>query len=145
MDSSTIPIYAPVSGEVLRLRQEFAGVQIEIRSKDQPSFSPILFHVNATIPLAEGMMLEAGQRIGTHIGNQTLSDVAIAVDSTQGLRLVSWFEAITDGLMAAYIARGVTSREAAIITRSERDASPLSCSGETFVNVGTINNWLTLR
>ena len=41
IDSSTIPIYAPVSGVVLRLRQESAGVQIEIQSRDQPSFRPI--------------------------------------------------------------------------------------------------------
>jgi hypothetical protein len=145
IDASAIPIYAPVSGEVFRLRQEALGVQIEITPRDQPSFRPILFHVNATIPLAEGTVLEAGQRIGTHIGSQTFSDVAIVVDSTQGLRAVSWFDAITDGLMAAYVARGVPSREAAIITKAERDASPLSCNGEAFANEGTINNWLNLR
>jgi hypothetical protein len=144
MDSSTIPIYAPVSGEVFRVRQEWAGVQIEIKSADYPAFRPILFHVNATIPIAEGMTLQAGQRLGTHIGNQTGSDVAIAVDATEGLRYVSWFDAISDELLAAYAARGV-SREAAIITRAERDASPLACNGEAFLGPGSLNNWVALR
>jgi hypothetical protein len=145
MDTSTIPVYSPISGDVFRLRQEWAGVQIEIQSADYPAFRPILFHVNATIPLSEGTKLAAGQRLGTHIGNQTSSDVAIAVDSTRGLRFVSWFDAITDELMASYTARGIESRDAAIISQSARDASPLTCNGEAFVNGGTINNWLLLR
>ena len=145
IDSSTIPVYAPVSGVIVRLRQEWAGVQIELQSKEYPAFRPILFHVNATIPLSEGMSLEAGQRLGTHIGNQTSSDIAIAVDSTQGLRYVSWFDAITDDLMSAYTARGVSSRAAAIISRAERDASPLTCSAGAFGNAGSLPNWVTLR
>ena len=145
LDASTIPVYSPIDGEIFRLRQEWAGVQIEIRSKDYPAFRPILFHVNATIPLSEGMSLAAGQRLGTHIGAQTGSDVAIAVDSTQGLRYVSWFDAITDELMASFTAQGMASRSAAIISRAERDASPLTCSAGAFANAGFLQNWVTLR
>jgi hypothetical protein len=145
IDASTIPVSAPVTGTVERIRQEWAGVQVEIQAADYPAFRVILFHVNATIPIQEGTRLQAGQRIGTHIGNQTSSDVAIAVDSTLGRRYVSWFEAITDELMAGYQARGIASRAAAIISRAERDASPLTCNGETFSSPGTLPTWVNLR
>lgn len=145
VDASTIPVSAPVTGTVERIRQEWAGVQVEIQAADYPAFRVILFHVNATIPIQEGTRLQAGQRIGTHIGNQTSSDVAIAVDSTLGRRYVSWFEAITDELMAGYQALGIASRAAAIISRAERDTSPLTCNGETFSSPGTLPNWVNLR
>lgn len=145
IDSSTIPISSPVTGTVARVREEWAGIQIEIEAAEYPAFRIILFHVNATVPIEEGTRLQAGQRIGTHIGNQTASDVAIVVDSIDGRRYISWFESITDGLMADYVARGVTSREAAIISRAERDSSPLTCNGEAFAGPGTLPNWVNLR
>jgi hypothetical protein len=145
IDASTISVSSPVTGTVIRVRQEWAGIQVEIQASDYSAFSIILFHVNATIPIQEGMPLLAGQRLGTHIGNQTSSDVAIAVDSIQGRRYVSWFQAVTDGLMAGYAARGVLSREAAIISQAERDASPLTCTGEAFSGPGALPNWVHLR
>ena len=145
IDSSTMPVSSPMTGAVERVREEWAGVQIEIQADEYPAFRVILFHVNAAIPLEEGTRLEAGQRIGTHVGNQTASDVAIVVDSTEGRRYVSWFDVITDGLMADYVVRGVTSRESAIISRAERDSSPLTCNGEAFVSPGSLPNWVNLR
>jgi len=141
----TIAIYSPVRGRVLRVLQEWAGVQIEIQATDAQSFSVILFHVTPTIPIAEGTQLDAGQRIGTHVGPETMSDVAVRVSSTRGMRLVSYIEALTDTVFERYQARGVLSRDAAIITQTERDESPLSCNGETFADRGTLENWVTLR
>ena len=45
-----------------------------------------------------------------------------------GRRYVSWFDVITDALMADSVVRGVIARESAIITRAERDSSPLTCN-----------------
>jgi hypothetical protein len=47
--------------------------------------------------------------------------------------------------MAGYAARGVLSREAAIISQAERDASPLTCTGEAFSGPGALPNWVHLR
>ena len=144
-DWSTIPVYAPVAGTVYHIRQEWAGIQIEMTVDSHPKFAVVLFHVNPSIPIDVGTRLEAGQRIGSHIGTMTWSDVTIRVDSTQGMRLVSFFDALTDDRFAAYAARGLTSRQDAIISRGERDAQPLSCNGEAFLGPGTIENWTGFR
>jgi hypothetical protein len=53
---------------------------------------------------------------------------------------------MTDDVFAEYEARGVASREAAIITKEERDADPVPCEAQTqFLEQGTIENWLDLN
>ena len=62
-----------------------------------------------------------------------------------GGALLWYFETMTDAVFAAYQARGVASREAAIITQAERDADPVPCVGESqFQSQGTIPNWVDL-
>ena len=139
-----IGVYAPFDGEVVRLIQEF-GVQIQMTSKSNPAFTAILFHVNASISLAVGTQLTGGQRIGTHIGPETMSDITIAVDAPGGRRFISWFHTMTDGVFDLYRARGMVSRGDAEITKAERDANPLTCNGEAFVGEGTLPNWFDLR
>jgi hypothetical protein len=141
----TIPIYSPVSGVVVRTITEWAGVQIHIAPDDYPAFVVILFHVNATASIADGTRFAGGQQIGTHVGDETMSDVAVSVNDVSGYRLVSWFDAITDPVFEFYRARGLQARSDAIITRAERDQQPLTCSGEAFANKGTLPNWIQLR
>lgn len=142
----TIRIQAPVTGTIAYARAESnnLGTQIGITPADYPAFTVILFHVAPTMPLPDGASVEAGQPIGTHIGTQTWSDVTIRVQTPRGTALVSWFDALTESALAAYTSRGLASRAAAIISRSERDANPLGCNGETFANRGTIENWVEL-
>lgn len=144
-DWGAIRIVSPVSGVIARTMAEWAGTQIEIQPDAYPAFSVVLFHVNLVGGLDVGSRLEAGQPIGTHIGSQTMTDVAVRVDSTQGMRLVSYFEAMTDAVFEPYRARGVGSREAMIIGRAERDANPLTCDGQAFTSRGGIDGWVTLR
>jgi len=132
-DASTA-IVSPVSGTVTRVYPEWAGWQVQVTSADQPQFTFILFHVTLARPLAEGEPVVAGQPLGTHVGTQTASDIAVRVDSTQGFRLVSYFDTLTDAAFAAYQARGITSRETLVTSRAQRDAAPLQCSGEAFVD-----------
>ena len=145
MDASTIPVFSPVTGEVVRTIQEWAGVQIWIQPADQPAFVVKLFHVNANVAVTDGTRFVAGQRLGTHIGNETASDVAIEVSTPQGRRLVSWFDAITDALFDTYRVRGVTGREQFVITRLARDADALTCSQGAFLTRGAIPGWVALR
>ena len=51
----------------------------------------------------------------------------------------------SDALFAAYQGRGITTRQVPIITRSERDAAPLACNGESFLGQGSLENWVDLQ
>lgn len=147
VDWGTVAIFAPVAGTVTTTRQEALGLQVEIQSSAQPAFTFIIFHLNPSLSLTVGTSLSAGQRLGNHIGSQTMSDIAVAVATPRGRKAVSWFQVMTDGVFQAYAARGVTSRASAIITQAERDADPLTCNGETFTSAGSgaIPDWLVLR
>ena len=137
-------IYSPVDGTVAYTTDEWAGTQVGIRPAAFPAFMIILFHVRLTTPLAEGQALASGEPLGTHVGPQTYSDVAVRVETPGGMRLVSWFDTMTDALFAGYAARGVPDRAALIISKAERDADPLTCSGETFTGPGTLPGWVDL-
>jgi hypothetical protein len=142
---SSVAIFSPVQGTVDLTRDDIAGLQIVIRSQTFPAFTFIIFHVNPTTSVTAGTALAQGQPLGTHIGSQTMSDIAVGVQTPGGYRLVSWFDVMTDGLFQAYAARGIASRGDAVIGRAARDADPLSCSGETFLTLGSLSTWLVLN
>lgn len=145
IDWSSVKIFSPISGTVFRINQEWAGTQLHIKSKDYPAFYFIIFHINLSDSLKVGDVLSAGNEIGTHIGYQTMSDIAIGVNTPNGWKLISYFEVLTDSLFQKYQNRGVNSRNDFIITKEARDADTLKCSGDTFLNVGTIENWVVLE
>jgi hypothetical protein len=105
----------------------------------------VIFHVKPDAGITVGTAVTAGTRLGTHIGSQTMSDIAIWLETPRGRRLVSYFDAMVDAVFANYQARGISSRAQLSITAAERDASPLSCTGETFLGAGTILNWVALQ
>jgi len=143
---AAIRIFSPVTGTVTRVTQEWAGTRLEIVSKDYPAFRFVIFHINMpTIPNINDPVA-AGQLLGTHIGSQTYSDIAVLVNEPthQGM-LISYFDLITDSLFSTYSLRGVTGREDLIIPKSNRDASPLMCSGDTFTSVDTLQSWFVLN
>lgn len=140
-----IGIYAPFDGSIVRMTPEWAGVQIEIASTANPAFAAVLFHVNPSAGMVVGTTLAGGQRIGTHIGQETMHDITIQVSEKGGRRLVPLFETMTDAVFALYQARGMATREEGTITKAERDASPLTCIGEFFTDSGTLPNWVILN
>jgi hypothetical protein len=144
-ESGSIRVYAPVDGEVFDVRPEWAGQQVRITSTEYPAFQIILFHVNVTAPLAPGTRVSAGQQLGTHVGSQTMSDVAVSVGTPRGFQLVSWFDVLDETGFDAYRQRGIATRADAVITRAERDSQPLTCTGEQFASKGSIENWVELR
>ncbi len=145
VDWASITITSPVSGSVLRIYEEWAGTQVQIRCDDQPAFIIIIFHVAMANPLAVGDRVAAGQVLGHHIGSQTMSDIAVGVVTGHGWKLVSWFDIMTDAVFQQYQARGVTSRSAMVITQQERDGDPLGCAGDAFLSEGTLANWVVLQ
>ncbi|HPN36021.1 MAG TPA: hypothetical protein PK843_16025 [bacterium] len=143
----TARIFAPVNGTVVWRFEEFLGTQIWIRSEEYPDFQFGLFHVLlADSTLAEGRQVRAGELLGTHISSRTYSDIAVAVITPYHRKLISYFEVMTDALFSRYQARGLASRSDAIISKAERDAHPLTCSGEAFISgMGVLEDWVTLR
>lgn len=86
------------------------------------------------------------QLLGTHIGSQTMSDIAVIVnDPTHQGRMVSYFDVITDAVFNEYINRGVAKREDMIISKATRDARPLTCNGDTFTSSDSLENWVVLK
>ncbi|MFN0182127.1 MAG: hypothetical protein ACKVZ0_25260 [Gemmatimonadales bacterium] len=144
-DWAAVSIYAPAAGTIVRLRAETTfGSQVVIRSAAQPAFQFILFHVTPEVGVDSGVAVLAGQRLGHHVGSQTMSDIAVGVDTPAGYRLLSWFEVIADSVFSGYATRGVASRAAMVISRAERDGDPLSCVGEAFIGAGSLGNWVAL-
>lgn len=133
---STIPIYAPLSGTIVGLTSESGGGgghQVALRDPDHPAFTVIIFHVNLNKTYQLGEAVTAGQNLGTVGG-----DIAVGVNTPQGYRLISYFEVLQDSVFTTYQARGVASRSALTLSAAQRDADPLTCSGETFTSVGTL-------
>jgi hypothetical protein len=145
VDWSTVKIFSPVSGTVSKIYKEWAGTQVQIKSEEYPAFFVIIFHVNLTNPLYVGDPVTAGQQLGTHIGSQTMSDIAVGVSTPNGWKLVSYFDVISDSVFQHYQLRGLSSKDDVIISREARDADSLSCDGEVFTDSGNLQNWLILN
>jgi hypothetical protein len=145
---ASIQIRSPVAGTMSRLEHESlagGGIQMRIKSRDFPAFCFILFHVRTNGLVSVGDSVSAGQLLGTHIGAQSTSDIAVGVSMPTGWRLVSYFEVMTDSVFATYQARGINSRTDAIISEELRDTDPLTCNGGRFASPGNLPNWVTLR
>ena len=83
VDWSSITIVCPVSGTVVRIFDEWAGTQVQIQPAIQSSYTIIIFHIALLHPLNIGDTVTAGQLLGTHIGPQTMSDIAVGVSTNQ--------------------------------------------------------------
>jgi hypothetical protein len=142
---AAIKIYSPVNGTISKIEQEWAGTQIQIKSELYPAFFFNIFHINLSKPLNLGESVNAGQQLGTHIGSQTMSDMAVGVYTPKGRKLISYFDVMTDSLFQGYQLRGISSRIDAIISKEARDADALTCNGETFTNTGNLENWIILN
>lgn len=145
VDWSTVQIFSPVSGTVSKIWEGGVGMQVRIKSEEYPAFYFKIFHVNLTNPLNVGDLVTAGQQLGTQIGSLAGSDIAVGVDTPNGWKLISYFDVMTDSLFQDYQARGLSSRDDAIISKEARDADPLTCDGEEFTDSGNLENWVVLN
>ena len=66
-------------------------------------------------------------------------------ETPPGRRFVSWFDVMTDSLFQRFQLRGVATRDSLIISRSARDADPLTCDPDGgFTSFGTVTSWVDL-
>ena len=140
-----IPIYAPISGTVAEVVEEWAGTQIWIKSDQYPAFHVIIFHVGLNDDYQRGDVIEEGQLLGHHGSSNTWTDLAVAVWSpcpeagrdceptgddfdtceNYAVRNISAFEAMTDEVFAEYQAfETIATREDLIIDQETRDQYP---------------------
>lgn len=142
---SEVGIFSPVAGNVYSMNEDNKGHMLLIQSSEYPAFFFTLFHVAPTGTLHQGVIVTAGQALGTHYGNETTSDIAVGINSTGGWKQVSFFDVMMDGVFSAYTNRGVASRSAFILTEEVRDDDPLSCDeGGDFDDPGSLENWVEL-
>lgn len=147
IDWTTVGIFAPASGTILSIAPDgAAGFRIMLRPLAQPAMYVALFHVNLDPDIVKDAWVGEGQHIGQHASPFTMSDIAVGFGGKEDGALLSYFQTMTDGAFAQFQARGVPSREAAIITKAERDADPVPCVGEQqFTVQGTLPDWLVLN
>ena len=120
--------------------QDLFGTQMLIESDADPAWGVTLFHV--TTSLEVGDHVTSGQVLGTHASNSPFSDVAVFVATPTGQRLVSYFEALTPDAFDEFAPYGITQLSQMIISKEDRDADSLSCTGELFDTTGTLTNWV---
>ncbi len=156
--NDTVFIYSPVAGRIVHLETEeenfnddgVTNQKVIIQPHAHPAFLVIVFHVDLLAPtLVAGTQLSAGQHIGygrlVRNGGPAGHDFDIAMDANtnEGIRYVSYFDAMTDALFSGYTAWGGGSviRGDFIISQAARDADPLTCSGDTFTSFGGLPSW----
>jgi hypothetical protein len=152
---TSVTVYSPVDGTVIGTTREYyesggiyvyKGTLVGIVPDEHDAFWIDLFHIDLKPALAVGDRVKAGQALGrTGKTSGTVSEIAVWVRTPSGARLISFFQVMPDSVFQAYQARGMNSREEAIIARDERDADPLTCHGEEFQNGGNLENWVNLN
>lgn len=134
-DDSPINIVSPISGTVFIKWDESegaAGQQIWITSDDYPAFNVIIFHVWMPDSIQVGDHVSEGQILGHHVRGGTWSDIAVSGwtdfdgnDDGHGIKLVSYFDAITDEVFDEFrVFEGVENRSDFIISKEVRDQYP---------------------
>lgn len=147
VDWTAVDVYAPASGTIWQIAPDGAfGSRVVLRPRDLAALEVTIFHVNLDPGIVVNGWVDSGDRLGRHASSSTMSDIAASVGPRPTGTLVSYFQVMSDDVFAQYQARGIPSREAAMITRAERDADPVPCVGESqFLVTGTLSNWLSLN
>jgi hypothetical protein len=150
-DYASIRIFAPMDGTIVGTTEEwlgqdlYKGTVVGIRPDGQEAFCVALFHIDLKKALTVGERVVSGQELGTSAKlSGTATEISIEAHTPGGVKLVSFFEAMSDAVFDQYRSRGVASRQTAIIPRAERDADPLTCDGETFLDSGSLENYIEL-
>ena len=139
-DWTDVNIYSPVDGTIVDLSIS-NGTRVTIQSSLNPAYQFIIFHVEILPEIIKGHEVTAGEHIGNHANNSTISDIAVRIftlyDGMLKQQLVSYFDVMTDSLFGDYQARGLQNRNNVIISAEDRDNDPLNCNGEEFqLNAG---------
>ncbi len=155
LNYGSLPIYSPIDGVVGMIQEEdivenaHGGWQLYIVSSVDPSIVFRLFHMKPMPGVEPGRTVRAGELIGVNNDVNYTNDIAVQATMTDGIKFMSYFDFMSDEVFTKYSARGVVSRESAIISKEVRDAEPLACDGEWYVDrtpdFGDESAWITLN
>jgi hypothetical protein len=154
-DRVTVPVYAPLAGEITRVTEETNGAivnkRIEIVSAEDPSYMLILFHIDLDEAYPQILddwpvefwpshqedddnYLTTTVASGDLLGYADMRtghdfDVAVLWTDTDGERYwVSYFELMPDALFSRFTGRGI-QRSDLTISKAERLAAPVTWFG----------------
>jgi len=153
--NNNVPVFAPFAGTIVLLNTEWEGFvddgvtdqRVFIRSESNPAVLTVLFHIDLmSSELVAGSSVSSGQQLGyarmVSDGSTTHDfDIGAHINTTAGVRYVSYFELIESDIFSGYSSFGA-NRSDFIITEAERDADPLTCDGQTFTSFGSLWSWI---
>lgn len=120
------------------------GKQIHIKPTFASDYMIRIFHTYP-VGIRRNSKVSAGQKIG-YIGDHQGTDISIETNANFKNRNFSYFEVMSEDVFKGYIARGTTSRNDFIISKEYREAQPLSCNGDQFVNKrDNPDDWVNLK
>lgn len=135
--ATAVAIFSPVDGKITSVSEERTpiGMQVSIQPDSTPGVIIRLFHIYLLDGIGRGTKVKAGQQIG-RIGKGQGTDIAIQVGEFPWQQdFVSYFSVMPNSVFAAYLARGVQSRDELIITKEYSDAHPFQCdTNEQFLH-----------
>jgi hypothetical protein len=140
---TSLQIMSPVSGTIERVIANGIGGEVHIRPDALPAAIVILQNIKDSPTLSQPR-IKAGEQLGAYAQNGKPPSIAININTPSGQRLVSYFDAMSDELFQQYVARGIASRSAMVISKSERDAQPLNCSTSTLPGSDVLPAWVNL-
>lgn len=167
LEGNTVEIYAPYDGFVTGIRKDLQdGLEGEIwiAPKDMfvilPPVGRWMFsvqHINVRQDLKRGSEVKAGELIGhaaVTAANRETFDIVYAKGAFAPKNIDNWtgpftdldsiFNHLSDAVFSKYNAKGVTSRQEAIITKEDRDQNPCvyKDNGPYFLNQDAPENWI---
>ena len=131
----SIKFFAPVEGVITNVEYTTTSdgqeAQFSIQSADYPGYYFNFLHVKPSEGLVEGSSVEAGQQIGTLGNEEAWGEIGVEVRvNSREAYFVSFLQVATDQVLEAYIDRGLVSVSDVIVTREQREATPLACGGD---------------
>ena len=131
----SIKFFAPADGVITNVEYSTTSdgeeAQFSIQSTDYPGYYFNFLHVKPSQGLVEGSLVEAGQQIGTSGNEESWGEIGVEVRvNSRESYFVSFLQVVTDQVLEAYVDRGLVSVSEAIVTRGQRDATPLACGGD---------------
>lgn len=120
-----IDIYSPVDGTITQIASERmpVGEQLYIVPDAAKDFTIRLFHVYKSDGIKVGTKVKAGQKIGV-ISTYSATDISVETSKNY----YSYFDVMTDEVLAKYLARGAKSKDDFILTKEYRDANAVTCN-----------------
>lgn len=155
-----IEVYSPVNGSIIEVKDTSHGPQGPLRNKGigiipdgYPAFTIEIVHVDL---ISEEIKMGKQVNIGELLEYATVCknpecgndfDMVVYVNTPNGLKMISYFNALPDDLFEAYQQRGIQSKDEFIIAKEERDANTLNCEiegGYYYIETDPLIAWVVL-